>query len=111
MILGLVMVVLGVANVVLLVLVLRELRRSARQSVAGSSQGQPVPAAAPTSTKIEALPARKLTVEEQAEWDRKQKHRILSKLAVDFPGMTTAKREAAADELLAKARSVLARAG
>lgn len=88
-----------------------ERRRSPRQSVAGSSTGQSVvaAAAAPSATKIDELPARALTAAEQAEWDKKQKKRILAKLQQDFPTMGEGKRNAAADELLARARSLLAR--
>lgn len=86
-------------------------RRSVGQVVGPSRRGQPVVAAAavPAATKIDELPARTLTATEQADWDRKQKKRILAKLQQDFPTMGEGKRNAAADELLARARSLLAR--
>lgn len=112
MIVGLVMILLGIANVVLLVLVLRELRRrSPGQLVAGSRPGQSVAAIAPAGAPVAgSTPARALmTKDEQEAYDAVELNRITAQLAKDYPSIGASKREAAAKEILQKARGLLAR--
>jgi hypothetical protein len=81
--------------------------RSARQVVGRSSAGQPV-AAAVIAAGAAVLEPRGAG-EEEAEWLKVQKNRIVTKLTKDFPTLGTSKREAVAEEIMAKARSTLAR--
>lgn len=84
-----------------------ERRRSPRQSVGRSSAGQPVSAAAARG----ATPVVESggVVEEEIEWLRKEKNRIVTKLTEDFPSLGGGQRESIAEEIMAKARTTLAR--
>jgi hypothetical protein len=98
-----------IANTLLLAAILRETRRRRLpgQPVAGSSRGQPVPAAA--GLKVADLPARVRTAEEQAEYDAVELNRITAKLTKEYPNMGATKRETVAKEIMLKARGLLAR--
>jgi len=110
MIFGLVTVGLGLANVALLVLVLRELRRRPPgQSVAASRPGQSVAPIAAEPLKVADLPVRPRTKEEQEAYDAIELNRITAKLVKEYPNLGAAKREAVAKEILLKARGLLAR--
>lgn len=84
-----------------------ERRRSPRQSVGRSSAGQPVAAAA--GALASPGPALAPAVEEELEWLRKEKNRIVTKLTEDFPSLGGGQRESIAEEIMAKARTTLAR--
>jgi hypothetical protein len=84
--------------------------RSAGQIVPASSGGQIVAGqVAPTSTPASAIPERPRTEAEQREFDRVHRNRVLAKLAQDFPGVGEGKRGQMADEIIGKARTLLAR--
>lgn len=83
-----------------------ERRRSPRQVVGSSrSAGQPVTAAAAQR----ATPIVEGVVNEELEWLRIEKNRIVTKLTEDFPSLGGGQRESIAEEIMAKARTTLAR--
>jgi hypothetical protein len=98
----------GLANVSVLLLILRELRRrSVGQSVTASSQRQVV---GPSTKLVRVdLPEHELHAKEEARWLKDQRNKVMEKLAKEFPRMTTERRRTIADEILAKGRAALAR--
>jgi hypothetical protein len=102
LVLGWALVLALLANAVATVLHALELRRARRgrpRPAAGDVVGTPPQ---PRST------TRRPDVEEEA-WLKDQRQRILAKLRLDFPKRSGHNLDAAADEILEKARSVLAR--
>jgi len=102
-VIGILVGLLVASNVTFAFLIWREIRRrSPGQIVAASSGRQP-----DASLAAAALPTAK-PIDDEA-WLKEERNRVIVRLGQQFPGIGQTKREAIADELIRKGRSMLAR--